>query len=142
MDINQTVAAKLQTPHRLLHTMLRVRGLDQSITFYSVMMGMRVLRKQDYSEDKFTLVFLGYGTEDSNSVLELTYNWDETDYTLGSGFGHIALAVDDINSTYQHLMQHGAAVIREPGPMKSDSGEIIAFVKDPDGYSIELIERR
>lgn len=129
------------SPTRLLHTMLRVRSLDQSVDFYTNNLGMRELRKKDYEDGKFTLAFLGYGCEDQNTVLELTYNWDESIYDIGTAYGHIALAVEDIYRTCAFLKQNGVKIVREPSPMKFDALEIIAFIEDPDGYKIELIQR-
>ena len=125
---------------RFLHTMLRVRDLDQSIEFYTKYMGMKLLRKNDHEGGRFTLAFLGYGDEKDHTVLELTYNWDkDNDYTLGDAYGHIALGVPDIYATCDALKCHGINITREPGPMKH-SKTIIAFIEDPDGYKIELIE--
>ncbi len=125
---------------RLLHTMIRVGDLDRSIAFYTEALGMKLLRKQDYPGGKFTLAFVGYGDESSNAVVELTYNWDTSSYELGNGFGHIAIGTDDIEATCARVREHGGEVTREPGPMKHGS-TVIAFVKDPDGYSIEFIEK-
>lgn len=126
---------------RILHTMLRVVNLERSIEFYVRNLGMSVLRKQDYPNGKFTLAFLGYGSEADNTVVELTYNWGSHTYEKGSAFGHIALAVNDIYRVCQRLQQQGVSIIRQPGPMRDDASEVIAFIEDPDGYSIELIER-
>jgi len=126
---------------RLLHTMIRVGDLDRSIAFYTEALGMKLLRKHDYPEGKFTLAFLGYGDEASNAVLELTHNWDTSQYDLGDGFGHIAIGADDIVSACNRVRDYGGQVTREPGPMKHGT-TVIAFVKDPDGYVIEFIERR
>ena len=126
---------------RILHTMLRVRNLEESIKFYTESLGMDLLRSQEFESGRFTLAFVGYGSEDSEAVIELTYNWDQdTAYKLGTGYGHIALGVPDIFSTCQQLRESGATIIREPGPMKHGT-TVIAFVEDPDGYQIELIER-
>ena len=126
---------------RILHTMLRVVDLDKSIDFYTKYLNMKVLRKSDYPGGKFTLAFLGYGSEDSNTVLELTYNWDqEKPYNIGDAWGHIALGVKGIYSLCEKLEKDGVNVVRKPGPMKHGT-TIIAFIKDPDGYSIELIEK-
>ncbi len=124
---------------RLLHTMIRVGNLDQSIEFYTDVLGMQLLRKKDYPEGRFTLAFVGYGTESENSVIELTYNWDTDHYDLGNGFGHLAIAVENAHKACDLIRQKGATVTREAGPMKHGT-TIIAFVKDPDGYAIELIE--
>lgn len=124
---------------RILHTMLRVADLDKSIDFYTRILGMTLLRKHDYPEGKFTLAFVGYGREEENSVLELTYNWGVEEYELGTGFGHIAIGVNDIFKACEDIKKSGGNVIREPGPMKHGI-TIIAFVTDPDGYKIELIQ--
>lgn len=125
---------------RMLHTMLRVGDLSQSIAFYTEVLGMQLLRQQDYPEGRFTLAFLGYGDEASHTVLELTHNWDTTSYELGNGYGHIALAVSDAAAACAQIKARGGNVVREAGPMKHGS-TVIAFVEDPDGYKIELIER-
>ena len=124
---------------RMLHTMLRVGDLDQSIAFYTEVLGMQLLRRKDYPTGRFTLAFLGYGPEDEHTVLELTHNWDTSAYELGDGYGHIALGVEDIHSTCAGIADQGGRVVREPGPMKHGS-TVIAFVEDPDGYKVELIE--
>lgn len=126
---------------RMLHTMLRVGDLDASIGFYTDVLGMQLLRRQDYPEGKFTLAFLGYGPEDSHTVLELTHNWETSSYDVGNGYGHIALAVPDAAAACAQIKARGGHVVREAGPMKHGS-TVIAFVEDPDGYKIELIERR
>lgn len=126
---------------RILHTMLRVSNLEKSIDFYTNVLGMKLLRQKDYPDGKFTLAFLGYGDEDSNTVIELTHNWDTQEYDLGNGYGHIALGVDDIYATCTEIKQRGGKVIREPGPMKHGS-TVIAFVEDPTGYKVELIESK
>ena len=123
---------------RLLHTMIRVNDLDESIKFYCELLGMRLLRKKEYPSGRFTLAFVGYGPETEEAVVELTYNWDTHEYDLGNGFGHIALGVDDIYKTCEELRKKGAKVVREPGPMKH-GGSHIAFIEDPNGYKIELI---
>jgi len=126
---------------RMLHTMLRVKDLDASLDFYTKLLGMQLLRKSDFPDGKFTLAFVGYGPEVSNAVIELTHNWDqETAYDLGDGYGHVALGVPDIYKTCDTLKATGGKVVREPGPMKHGS-TVIAFVEDPDGYKIELIEQ-
>ena len=125
---------------RILHTMIRVGDLDRSIAFYTETLGMQLLRRQDYPEGRFTLAFVGYGPEESEAVLELTHNWDTPDYDLGNGYGHIALAVPDAAAACNEIRQRGGKVVREAGPMKHGS-TIIAFVEDPDGYKIELIQR-
>ena len=127
---------------RMLHTMLRVKDLDASIAFYTEGLGMRLLRRNDFPGGRFTLAFVGYGPEDSHTVLELTHNWEqETPYELGAGYGHIAVGVPDIYGTCAELKTRGVNVVREPGPMKHGS-TVIAFVEDPDGYKVELIEKR
>jgi len=124
-----------------LHTMLRVGDLDRSIAFYTKLLGMRELRRTDVPEGKYTLVFLGYGSEDNHTVLELTYNYGVERYELGTAFGHLALGVPDIHATCENLRAAGAKITREPGPVKFGT-TVIAFIEDPDGYKIELIERR
>jgi lactoylglutathione lyase len=126
---------------RMLHTMLRVGNLDRSIDFYTRLLGMSLLRRTDYPEGRFTLAFVGYGPEDSNTVLELTHNWDTEAYDLGNGYGHIALGVPDIYAACDKLAANGAKITRPPGPMKHGS-TVIAFIEDPDGYKVELIERK
>ena len=125
---------------RILHTMIRVGNLDRSLAFYTDVLGMRLLRKQDYPEGRFTLAFVGYGEESEGAVIELTHNWDTTSYELGNGFGHIALAVPDAAAACAAIKARGGKVVREAGPMKHGK-TIIAFVEDPDGYKIELIQR-
>lgn len=126
---------------RLLHTMIRVKDLDRSIDFYTRLLGMKLLRKSEYPDGKFTNVFVGYGDERKEAVIELTYNWDqEKPYDLGSGFGHLALGVPDIYKTCEGLAAEGVKIPRPPGPMKHGT-TVIAFIEDPDGYKIELIER-
>ena len=127
--------------YRLLHTMIRVKDLDKSVEFYSQHLGMKVLRKKDFPGGKFTNVFMGYGEESNNTVLELTYNWDQVEsYTHGSGFGHLAVAVPNIYQACEKMGKEGVSIPRPPGPMKH-STTVIAFIEDPDGYKIELIER-
>lgn len=125
---------------RILHTMLRVGNLDQSIAFYTEILGMQLLRRQDYPEGRFTLAFVGYGSEDQEAVLELTHNWDTESYDLGNAYGHIALAVPDAAVACAAIKARGGKVVREAGPMKHGK-TVIAFVEDPDGYKVELIER-
>ena len=124
---------------RLLHTMLRVGDLERSITFYTEVLGMRLLRRKDYPGGRFTLAFLGYGEESDTTVLELTHNWDTSSYEIGSGYGHIAIGVEDIVAVCDQMRAKGGRVVREPGPMKNGT-TVIAFVGDPDGYKVELIE--
>ena len=125
---------------RLLHTMLRVGDLQRSIDFYTRVLGMTLLRKSENSEYKYTLAFVGYGDEKDEAVIELTYNWGVSEYELGSAYGHIALEADDIYATCEALRAAGAKITREPGPVKGGT-TVIAFVTDPDGYKIELIQR-
>ncbi|WP_085317001.1 lactoylglutathione lyase [Derxia lacustris] len=124
---------------RMLHTMLRVGDLDRSLAFYTGVLGMTLLRRQDFPDGRFTLAFVGYGPEDSNTVIELTHNWDTPSYELGAAYGHIALGVDDIHSTAEAIRAAGGKIVREPGPMKHGT-TVIAFIEDPDGYKVELIE--
>jgi lactoylglutathione lyase len=123
---------------RLLHTMLRVGDMEKSIAFYTQILAMTLLRKQDYPEGKFTLAFVGYGPEDSHSVLELTYNYGVDSYELGKGYGHIALGCEDVYATCEKIRAGGGKIVREPGPMLHGD-TILAFVEDPDGYKIELL---
>ncbi|WP_417581648.1 lactoylglutathione lyase [Nitrincola sp.] len=123
---------------RLLHTMLRVGNLDKSLQFYTDILGMQLLRQKDYPEGRFTLAFVGYGDESSNTALELTHNWDTDGYNLGEGYGHIAIEVDDVYAACDHIKSKGGEVVREAGPMKHGNS-ILAFVRDPDGYMIELL---
>jgi lactoylglutathione lyase len=123
---------------RLLHTMLRVGDLSRSLAFYTQVLGMRLLRQQDYPEGRFTLAFVGYGEEHDTTVLELTHNWDTAAYEIGSGYGHIAIGVADVYAACEKIRAAGGKIVREPGPMKHGS-TILAFVEDPDGYRIELL---
>jgi len=125
---------------RILHTMLRVGQLERSLAFYTEVLGMRLLRQKDYPEGRFTLAFVGYQDESEGAVLELTHNWDTDHYELGNGFGHIAIAVDDAAAACAAIRARGGKVVREAGPMKHGT-TVIAFVEDPDGYRIELIQR-
>jgi len=125
---------------RLLHTMIRVGSLERSIRFYTDILGMKLLRKKDYPDGKFTLAFVGYGPETEHAVVELTYNWGTEKYDLGNAFGHIALEVDDVYKACEDIKKRGGKVTREAGPMKHGS-TVIAFVEDPDGYKIELIQK-
>ncbi|MFB2919258.1 MULTISPECIES: lactoylglutathione lyase [Aerosakkonema] len=124
---------------RLLHTMLRVGNLEESLKFYTEVLGMKLLRQKDYPDGKFTLAFVGYGDESDHTVLELTYNWGTDKYDLGDAYGHIAIGVDDIYATCAEIKARGGKVVREPGPMKHGT-TVIAFVQDPDDYKIELIQ--
>lgn len=126
---------------RILHTMLRVGDLQRSIDFYTDVLGMRLLRQSENEDYKYTLAFVGYGDESDEAVLELTYNWGESDYDPGNAFGHIAIEVDDVYSACDKIREKGGVISREPGPVKGGSTEI-AFVKDPDGYAIELISAK
>ncbi len=123
---------------RILHTMLRVGDLDKSVDFYTDVLGMKLLRKNDYPDGKFTLAFLGYGDESENTVLELTHNWETDSYDLGSGYGHVAIEVEDVYKAVEDIRARGGSVTREAGPMKGGK-RVLAFVKDPDGYAIELL---
>ena len=125
---------------RLLHTMIRVGNLDRSIAFYTEVLGMSLLRRHDYPDGRFTLAFVGYGDEDSNSVIELTHNWDTDHYELGNAFGHLAVEVADAYAACDAVRAKGGKVVREAGPMKHGS-TVIAFVEDPDGSKIEFIQR-
>lgn len=149
---NDTLTAKdaagdvaMRSSARLLHTMLRVGDLDRSIAFYTDALGMRLFRKETYPDGRFTLAFVGYGEEATDSAIELTWNWDQVHYTHGTGFGHIAVAVRDAKASCARLEAMGVRVVRAAGPMRArsperDDVEVIAFVEDPDGYRIELIE--
>jgi lactoylglutathione lyase len=125
---------------QLLHTMIRVNDLDESLRFYCNHLGMKLLRRQEYPGGRFTLAFVGYGDEASHTVIELTYNWDTHQYDLGNAFGHLAIGVPDIYKFCDDLRTRGVKIVREPGPMKHGSTEI-AFIEDPNGYRIELIQR-
>lgn len=125
---------------RLLHTMIRVGDLERSLAFYTGTLGMRLLRRRDYEGGRFTLAFVGYQEESEGAVIELTHNWDTDRYDLGTGYGHIALATDDIHATCEAIRARGGRIVREPGPMKHGTS-VIAFVEDPDGYRIELIQQ-
>ena len=126
---------------RILHTMLRVGDLERSLRFYTEVLGMRLLRRKDYPEGKFTLAFVGYGDETDTAVIELTYNWGVEKYELGNAFGHIAVAVDDAYKACEEVKRRGGKVTREAGPM-THGATVIAFIEDPDSYKIELIERK
>ncbi|HET8882345.1 MAG TPA: lactoylglutathione lyase [Solimonas sp.] len=126
---------------RILHTMLRVGDLDRSLAFYRDVLGMQLLRRKEYPDGKFTLAFVGYQSEDDGAVIELTHNWDTDRYEIGTGYGHIALEVDDAAQACDRVRARGGKVTREAGPMKHGT-TVIAFVEDPDGYKIEFIEKR
>ncbi|HIE77593.1 MAG TPA: lactoylglutathione lyase [Candidatus Thioglobus sp.] len=126
---------------QILHTMIRVGNLERSIEFYTDVLGMGLIRQKDYPEGKFTLAFLGYGPESENAALELTYNWGESSYDIGSGFGHIAINVDDVYLAVERAKDKNADVMREAGPMNAGK-TIVAFLKDPDGYEIELLSKK
>ena len=126
---------------RILHTMLRVTDLERSLRFYTEVLGMRLLRRKDYPEGKFTLAFVGYGDETDSAVIELTHNWGVDKYELGNAFGHIAVAVDDAYKACEEVKRRGGKVTREAGPMKHGT-TVIAFIEDPDTYKIELIQRK
>jgi lactoylglutathione lyase len=125
---------------RILHTMIRVGDLDRSMAFYTGVLGMKELRRKDYPDGRFTLAFVGYGSEDETAVLELTHNWDTKSYDLGNAYGHVAIAVPDAYKACAEVKKLGGKVTREPGPMKF-GGSVIAFVEDPDGYKIEFIQK-
>ena len=126
---------------RILHTMLRVGDLEKSLRFYTEVLGMQLLRRKDYPEGRFTLAFVGYGPESEQAALELTHNWDTDRYDLGNGYGHVAIEVDDAYAACAEIERRGGRVVRPAGPMKHGS-TVIAFVEDPDGYRIELIQKR
>ncbi len=128
--------------YRMLHTMIRVMDLDKSLAFYTGAMGMKILRKRDVPEGKYTLAFVGYDDESSQAVVELTYNWDQAKpYEIGTGFGHLAVGVPDVKGVCDQVAKAGGKITRPPGPVKFGT-TVIAFVEDPDGYKIELIERK
>jgi lactoylglutathione lyase len=140
-DTATRTAGELGGSARLLHTMLRVKDLDKSLHFYNDLLGMQLLRKRDYPTGKFTLAFVGYGDETDSTVIELTHNWgQEEPYALGSGFGHLAIGVPDVYKACEQLAAAGVKIPRPAGPM-AHGGAVIAFIEDPDGYRIELIER-
>jgi lactoylglutathione lyase len=145
MTIADTATAGTAVPDadkfRLLHTMIRVKDLDASLDFYVNKLGMRLLRKRDYPTGKFTLAFVGYGEETDHTVIELTHNWDQKEpYALGTAFGHLAVAVPDVYKTCERLAAAGVKIPRPAGPM-AHGGSVIAFIEDPDGYRIELVQR-
>jgi len=123
---------------RILHTMIRVGNLEKSLAFYTEVLGMQLLRKNDYPDGRFTLAFVGFGAEDEQAALELTHNWDTEHYELGNGYGHVAIEVEDVYAACDRIRERGGVITREPGPMKHGT-TVLAFVKDPDGYSIELL---
>ena len=126
---------------RILHTMIRVINLEKSINFYTTVLGMKLLRKKDYPDGKFTLAFVGYGDEVDESVIELTHNWDTEHYDMGNAFGHIAIEVDDVYQACNEMKKSGGKIIRDAGPMNAGT-TIIAFIEDPDGYQVELIGKK
>lgn len=126
---------------RMLHTMIRVKDLESSLKFYCEILGMKLLRKRDFPEGKFTLAFVGFSGEKDSTVLELTYNWDVEDYDHGNAYGHIAISVDDVYAACMRIREMGGNVVRDAGPMKGGTTEL-AFVEDPDGYKIELLAER
>ena len=126
---------------RILHTLLRVGDLERSLAFYTGVLGMKLLRRRDYPEGKFTLAFVGYGPESEQAALELTHNWETRSYEIGTGYGHVALEVEDAYAACEEIKRKGGVVVREAGPMKHGT-TVIAFVQDPDGYRIELIQRK
>lgn len=137
----QSGTGDLFSRSRLLHTMIRVLDLEKSIDFYTRLLGMKLLRRKDFPTGEFTLAFVGYGDETDSTVIELTHNWPQKEpYQLGSAFGHLAIAVQDIYAVCERLKQEGVKIPRPPGPMKH-GGSVIAFIEDPDGYKIELIQR-
>lgn len=125
---------------RILHTMLRVGNLDRSVKFYTEVLGMKLLRKHDYPDGRFTLAFVGYASENEQSAIELTHNWDTESYDIGDAYGHIAIEVDDAYKACEQVKQAGGKVVREAGPMKHGT-IVIAFIEDPDGYKIEFIQK-
>ena len=142
MSTDYVTMSRMDTGHFLfLHTMLRVLDLEKSIDFYTKQLGMKLLRRKDYPGGRFTLAFVGYGSEQNSTVVELTHNWDQTEpYDLGNAFGHLAIAVPDIYETCAEMEKQGVNVVRAPGTMKHGKA-VIAFIEDPDGYKIELIQR-
>lgn len=126
---------------RIVHTMIRVKHLDESLKFYCDGLGMKVLKQKDYESGRFTNTFVGYGSEEDSAVIELTYNWDTHDYDIGDGFGHIAIGVPDVYATCDDLREKGVKITRDAGPMKHGGG-VIAFIEDPNGYKIELTTRK
>jgi lactoylglutathione lyase len=139
MEMKKYKRKEYKLSMRILHTMLRVNNLNESLKFYCDILGMKLLRQKDYPGGKFTLAFVGYGNESEKTVIELTYNWGVNSYELGNAYGHIALGVNDIYQTCEKIRELGGNITREPGPMKHGS-TVIAFVEDPTGYKIELIQ--
>ena len=140
-SVTDRAANSAVMPRRILHTMLRVRDLEASLDFYINRLGMMLLRRADFEGGRFTLAFVGYGPEESDAVLELTHNWDQAEpYEIGTGYGHIALATPKIYEACAHFENAGVRITRPPGPMKHGT-RVIAFIEDPDGYKIELVER-
>ena len=123
---------------RILHTMLRVVNIDQTLAFYTNVLGMRLLRRKDYPDNRFTVAFVGYGEMSEGPVLEITHNWDIDKYELGSGFGHIAIEVDDVYEATENIKKLGGEIVREAGPMRGGT-KVLAFIKDPDGYIVEIL---
>jgi lactoylglutathione lyase len=140
--MSKTASRAVVPGRRLLHTMLRVRDADASLRFYIDLIGMQLLRRRDFPDGRFTLYFLGYGAESEATVLELTHNWGDHRYDVGTGFGHIAVEVDDVHGAAQELAAAGVIVTRAAGPLRGQADELIAFVEDPDGFRVELIQRR
>jgi lactoylglutathione lyase len=124
---------------RMMHTMLRVTNLDRALQFYCEVLGMKLLRRKDYAEGRFTLAFVGYGDERATTVLELTHNWDTGSYEMGAAYGHIAIGVEDVYATCETIRARGGKVVREAGPMKGGK-TVLAFVEDPDGYKVEILQ--
>jgi len=142
VQTSERPAAVDASKFRMLHTMIRVFDLEKSLDFYTRLLGMNLLRRKEYETGRFTLAFVGYGDEAAQAVIELTHNWDQKEpYTIGSGFGHLAIGVPDIYGVCATLGAEGVKIPRPPGPMKH-GGSVIAFIEDPDGYKIELIERK
>lgn len=139
--MHQPTVAELVGPARILHTMIRVSDLERSLEFYVGLLGMRLLRLRDFPEDRYSLAFVGYGPESTTAVIELTHNWGKHDYEHGTGWGHIALGVANVRQATSALGAAGVAVVRPAGPLKGDALETIAFIEDPDGYRIELVEQ-
>ncbi len=124
---------------RMMHTMLRVTNLDRALQFYCEVLGMKLIRRNDYAEGRFTLAFVGYGDERATTVLELTHNWDTESYAMGAAYGHIAIGVEDVYATCESIRARGGKIVREAGPMKGGK-TVLAFVEDPDGYKVEILQ--